>query len=245
MFSVYYQSPIHIRVPGMMCEPFYTKIIELKKNNSQIFDAFDKGTKYEIRRAQLEGVICSKEESTIEIVKFYNDFAKSKKLKSLSPQDLIGNHNKLFTIAKYNNEILACHLYLVDTIIGRARLLNSGTLVSFEDKAKRASIGRANRYLHFWDINFFQNLGFIDYDLGGYAYNAKNKSLIGINSFKDSFGGVLVKEYHYFPFAIWLGLVIKQSLRTMNHQVINIIQLPMKSIIKLSSKQILHLKKID
>ncbi len=212
VLTVYYQSSVYQKIPGMISKAFYTKIIDLQQPESQILADFEKGTKYEIRRAQVDGIVCSAASDPGKTALFYNDFAKTKNLGLLNAANISSSPHKFFTIAKINENVLVCHLYICDKSKGRVRLLNSGTKITDGNSVERALIGRANRYLHFWDISYFKNLGFTEYDLGGYAYGTSNKSLLGINSFKDSFGGEFVKEYHYFPLFIWLGLILKQYL---------------------------------
>jgi lipid II:glycine glycyltransferase (peptidoglycan interpeptide bridge formation enzyme) len=56
-------------------------------------------------------------------------------------------------------------------------------------------IGRANRLLHWDDICFFKNNGFLIYDMGGYSMDKDNEELQAINKFKEGFGGEIIKEY--------------------------------------------------
>lgn len=211
--KVYYQCKIYRRLLGMISEKFHTKIIDLTANEGDLYNSFDKGTKYDIRRSQVDGVIITEKYDIEQIITFYNNFAKNKKLDPIDLKNIRNSPYKHFTTAKINNETLVCHLYLLDKSMGRVRLLNSGTKVSDSNTAERALIGRANRFLHYRDMIYFKNLGYTEYDLGGYAFKTKNSSLNGINSFKDSFGGNLIIEYHYYPIIVWTVYFIKNKIK--------------------------------
>ena len=49
------------------------------------------------------------------------------------------------------------------------------------------------------DMIYFKKEGYAIYDFGGYAYGTNNPDLIGINNFKDQFGGELVEESNFSP----------------------------------------------
>jgi hypothetical protein len=94
-----------------------------------------------------------------------------------------------------SSEVLAMHCYITDLQTGRARLLTSALTIDTHHDKK--TLGRANRFLHDQDIEYFFKLGFKIYDLGGYAKDTNVEVLRGINSFKDSFGGELIEESTY------------------------------------------------
>jgi len=82
------------------------------------------------------------------------------------------------------------------------------TTASFSQKIeismKREDLTEMSRLLHFEDMIYFREMGFIMYDFGGYAFNTSDKSLKGINNFKDSFGGELVLESNYESITLWM-----------------------------------------
>jgi hypothetical protein len=226
-FTVYYQSSYYRKLYGMISEKFYTKIIDLTAKETDIYNDFDKATKQQIRIAGTEGVIITDNYNIDQIITFYNNFAKSKELNLLDEKNIRNSPYNLFTIAKINDEILVCHLCLLDKSKGRVRILKSGSNITSE----RALIGRANRFLHYWEMIHFKNLGFSEYDLGGYAFNTKNSCLKGINFFKDSFGGKLILEYHYYPIHIWIIFFIKDKLnRVVNRLRFSVVELNKKAI---------------
>ena len=111
-------------------------------------------------------------------------------------------------------EDLVMHSYVVDPAAGRATQWHSvSQFRGAEDSAKRRLISRANRLLHWRDIEHFKAQGLRIFDLGGYAYNTEDEGLKRINEFKDSFGGALVEESSYSSVAINLLRRVKSALK--------------------------------
>ena len=66
------------------------------------------------------------------------------------------------------NYIIVMHLYWIDNEVKRAMLFNSvSKYFKFSDNKVRSFFARANKYLHFMDIKYLKELGFLTYDLGG------------------------------------------------------------------------------
>jgi hypothetical protein len=205
LFSIHKQTPVGELIPGLKRVPFPTKHIDLRQDMAVILKSFDKGTAYEVKRAEKEGVICAVLNDIPLFVIFFNDFAHAKKIRTITEREMIAyGNNVVVTGCTHGNDYMAMHSYIVDKQLKKARLqYSASSYLGHESKEKRAVIGRANRYLHYKDMEYFKGQGFEIYDLGGYASGTKNKELIGVNSFKDSFGGSLVKnEYDFYP--VWL-----------------------------------------
>jgi len=183
---------------------FNTSIIFLEKfSENDLINSFKKNTRNEIRRAEKEGVQFEIEENINRFASFFDAFAK---VKGLNELNLIKfkKYEKNLVITKVisNETVLVMHSYVIDPICGRARLLNSATNMEKID-IPNSLISQANRYLHFSDMCYFKELGYVEYDFGGIAINTNNAKLEGINSFKESFNGNLVTEYNYVPFWLW------------------------------------------
>lgn len=188
---------------GFKKKRIFTKVIDLISTPDELLAQFKKNTKYEIKRAEKDGVRFEIEGNVESYLSFYNAFAKSKKnykevplLKKSDIECLTGN--LIITKAVFENETLVMHSYLIDKYIKRARLLNTSSLFRYENNIqKKGLIGRANRFLHFQDMVYFRNEGFKIYDMGGYAYNTNDSEKKRISEFKDSFGGELIEESAY------------------------------------------------
>ena len=98
-------------------------------------------------------------------------------------------------VAKSDGAPFAMHSYIVDSELGRVRMLHSAShFRASEDSNHRNAVGRANRFLHYATMLHFKQLGFNQYDFGGYAKGGSDPALQAIARFKDGFGGELVRE---------------------------------------------------
>lgn len=201
IFSSYFQSSYDGKVIGMKSKEFYTSHINLIEDLEIIKEKFDKGTAYEIRRALKDGVVTEIFNDKDKFIEFFNDFAKAKGISGTTSNYNSFENDIIMTKAMFEDEVLVMHSYVVDD--NRARLyMSCSKYLEITDKGKRALVGRANRYLHFKDIETFKEKGLQIYDFGGYAKDTEDKYLMGINKFKLGFGGFIVKEYNYTP--LWL-----------------------------------------
>jgi lipid II:glycine glycyltransferase (peptidoglycan interpeptide bridge formation enzyme) len=197
--SNYFQSSYDGSPIGMKKSEFYTIHINLQDELEEIKQNFDKGTAYEIRRAVKDGITSEASEDKDAFIKFYNTFAEAKGIEGTSVNYNMFENEIIITKAIFEGEDLVMHSYITDKI--RARLyMSCSKYLETEDKTKRALLGRANRYLHFKDIEMFKMNGLKFYDFGGYTKDTENKYLIGINKFKLGFGGKIITEYNYSPF---------------------------------------------
>jgi hypothetical protein len=198
--SFYKQSTCCENISGYQRKSFYTKIIDLAVSEESIAGKFDQNTIYEIRRSVKDGVTTDIELDINQFVIFYNLFANTKQLSSLG-QNFYNYRSVLFiTKAIYNQRDIVMHAYITDKNLKRVRLLHSASLFRENNNAqKKAVVGRANRLLHFKDMCLFKKEGYEIYDLGGYAEGTSDEALLGINKFKDSFGGKLIQESDYLP----------------------------------------------
>lgn len=200
LFSGFIQSPVKRSIPMMKRSSFFTTHIDLSKNETDLLDDMDKGTSYEIRRAEREGITADAFGSIEEFVPFFNAFAKTKGIEGADMKYMNYNRKMVITRAFHKDDLLVMHAYVEDDKRGRLNMSASRMIEEGEDfKKMRALIGYANRYLHFHDILYFQKQNKQVYDFGGYAKDTEDKSLIGINKFKLGFGGEIVEEFNYRP----------------------------------------------
>lgn len=206
LFTVYKQSSYCKPAIGYTRQPFYTKVIDLSQNEEELLKRFRKNTVYEILRAQREGVRKLVEDDRQAFVEFYNQFAITKDLPRITLKKVKRYREALaITKAVIGSEAVAMHAYVEDNNSNRVRLLYSASLFRLDAKSdEKSAIGRANRLLHFEDMVYFKNRGFLEYDLGGYAVNTNDPNLAGINHFKDGFSGQLKEESDFLPFSLSL-----------------------------------------
>lgn len=199
------------RVFGFKREAFFTKLIDLTLSSEGLLLQCRKNTKYEIKRAEKEGIRFGIENDPDAFTEFYKSFARSKSTAKEIVEmgiDYIRHYkdNIIITKAAMDNDVLAMHSYVVDKGGRRARLLHAASLFRDENEVQRKNLaGRANRFLHFQDMLYFKDHGFEIYDMGGYAYNTDAPELKSINDFKDSFGGELAEESIYISFPLYLA----------------------------------------
>jgi lipid II:glycine glycyltransferase (peptidoglycan interpeptide bridge formation enzyme) len=182
-------------------EEFFTLFTNLNNNTQAIFNLIAKNTKYEIKRAVERDNIVIKtldaEKTKQDFYDFYNRFALTKNRAPIGiaeTDSLI--ENNLFSIraAFLDNDIIVYHTYI--TANNRARLAQSASLFrESDDNNFRTLIGRANRLLHWEDIQYFKQNSFEIYDWGGVSMDLRDGEKQDINKFKEAFGGTLVKEY--------------------------------------------------
>ena len=186
-------------------EEFVTQITDLTKMEDEIIAGFAKNCRYEVSRAQREGVevlffesdSLSKEEIEA-FIKFFSDFWNSKGVNDFNKESLreeiteyIKNNAFVISKAVIGGETVVYHTYFVDDV--NSRLLHSSSLYRCDEKISANLIGMANRYLHKEDIMYFKSKGKKIYDWGGAG---TSKEVENITKFKKSFGGEEVIQYN-------------------------------------------------
>lgn len=187
-------------------EVFDTLISNLTVEKEEIEASYSKNCRYEVRRAEREGIACTVTIGT-EITKsdieefcdFFVDFWKSKDVEYSEKEKLKSEitwyaENSAFAITKamLGDKVLVYHTYVVaeDTV----RLFHSASAFRVDETIPHALVGMANRYLHNQDMLTFKSLGKSRYDWGGAG---KGKEVESITKFKESFGGEPVQLYNF------------------------------------------------
>ncbi len=210
---VIYQSPTIFEYGYH--KSFWTLEHDLTKNSDDLFQCIGKNCRYKINRADkkdhltLSIIDNPNLESITSFVSFYNQFADDKGTSYCDNESLkqLQNHNMLAiaTVQNSDDETLCSHALITNRY--KVRLLHSASLFRSQFKNETALLARANRYLHWKELLFFKEKNYQIYDFGGYAYNTDEPSLIGINNFKQSFGGRLVEQYHLMIPLSWKGKI--------------------------------------
>jgi hypothetical protein len=202
-------TPVH----GSHCVKFYTLLLNLQDHPNHLLANMSHTTRYEIRRAQREGLrhefISTPTTTHAErFFEFYDSFARSKNLKPLVARErilgLLSNGVlNLSCVSAPDERVLVWHAYLRS---GRyACLLYSASLFRLETHSMATYISRANRFHHWSDILRFRDEGLAIYDFGGWYPGSRNQVLLRINRFKESFGGELVVQYDCDSAITWKG----------------------------------------
>ena len=187
-----------------------TLIIDLKQDLDEIWKNMGKKScRYFIKRGQKLGIEIRLNQEIEAFYRLYTDFIKKKRIPTTPENiDSLKRHGTLFT-AHLNGELLSGVLMLEDSehirwFYGASKRLEKSTndisVVSF-----------ANR-LAIWEvIKYAKAKGLKEFDLGGYYIgNNKNDPRIGINRFKEKFGGVLTIYYNYWKYYSQLYMIIQR-----------------------------------
>jgi len=191
-------------LPGMVCRAFHTILLDLKRDPEQLLAQMKRDTRYEIRRAaNQDQLTCDWPNAQDGLVfqqfcNYYDAFASHKSQPKLNRTwlSLLANDGAitLSRVSDSTGETLVWHLYHRSS--KRATLFHSASLFrKIDTSAMRNKIGRANRLLHWQDMQRFQAEGISVYDFGGWYEGDKDLERLGINKFKEEFGGQIVKDY--------------------------------------------------
>jgi GNAT acetyltransferase-like protein len=197
----------HIHVPGPVATPYFcetwTILIDLTQDPKALMDAIKKEARYKIRRAEerddLDYVVVpgNTSDALREFCDFYDRFAARKRRPRCARQFLraIAEAGALdLSVLRREGETLVWHAhYRTPT---RAMLLESASLyMESDDTGYRNLIGRGNRYMHWRDMLRFKDDGIAVYDFGGWYEGKSDQAKLGINRFKEDFGGQIVRSF--------------------------------------------------
>lgn len=207
-FNIYYQV---LNKPSRFLfsvKDFDTITIKLDSEDD-IKKLYSKNCRYEVNRAEKEGLIFSSNINIEDFIYFYNDFAVDKNLEKISISTLnYPLEDVEITAILYKEDVLVMHSYFLDKDNNTVRLLHSCSNLHKQNCSEiRKIIGWGNRLLHHSDMLYFKNKGYLTYDFGGINLKSTDASILGINRFKESFGGDIIRNYIAQP--LWLELLIK------------------------------------
>ena len=188
-------KPLDIRF-----KPFRNGVVNLDRKQEKIFEGLTKGFKYEVRRAQKEGISTAAayppEADVLE--RCYGDYLSFSRNKSLTviAADALrryriqGNLAITWACLSADARPLQYHVYFTDE--KEAILLASFPAAGRED-VENKFFGFANRLLHWEDMVLFKSKGFSRYNLGGVG-NPGSASNENIMKFKLEMSP-MVEEY--------------------------------------------------
>ena len=207
---------------GNMLRRVRTLVTDLRKTPEELMSACQKDCKYQIRRAEREGIsasfLCGKDITATDINDFLEFFMEFWTTKG-GAQETYEKYKEeietyvregVFAITKAitDEKTLVYHTYIVGDDFVRS--YQSASLFR-QDKAEARTVSYANRYLHMQDMLYFKNAGKSTYDWGGAGLSDEVKA---ITEFKASFGG---EELYYYDCEDLVG--------TMAHAVKGLINL--------------------
>ena len=184
---------------------FTTLLIDLKQEEEAIQKNFAKTVRNEINRAIIKDNLSVNiydksinNEIVTEFHKICNNFNLERNKPPVKIQDtnnFIKNNQLIITNVSCNLEVLVWHTYIKKD--NRIRLKTSNSAFLNLDNEKKNLIGRANKLLHWEDMKYFKSQGYQLYDFGGWYDGDSDQKLLGINKFKESFGGYKEESYNY------------------------------------------------
>jgi hypothetical protein len=191
-----------------------TSILDLRKPLSDLFSRISSGARYKIRRAEREGVVPLLNEAPSEadvrfFKEFFDQFAIQKSLPMSNLKKLLALQSLgalvLTQARSKSDQDLVMHAYVADHESRRIRLLYSAShFRDIEDSEQRNFIGRANRLLHWFEVQRTKELGYERYDLGGMPLTRGDPAKDAIARFKSEFGGVPLVEYSGYLSSNWM-----------------------------------------
>ena len=196
--TVYRQSPTVEAPFGLRRESFHSLRSHLMDSDDGLLAAMNATSRNEIRQAQRAGAE-GRLETIDRFVDHHNGFALSRDLEQVTRSRLLDYGDSLMvTSVQVNGLLLAMHALLLDPQSGRARLLHSSSS-RFLHGGEKALAGKANRWLHWWEMLALRDRNYSTYDWGGVAPGTLDPRLQGVNRFKASFGGEPVEESNLYP----------------------------------------------
>jgi hypothetical protein len=193
-------------VPGAQCSVFHTLLIDLSVDSEEIWRRFSKTAQYKIRRAGERDSVAYESwngsEAIGTLTRFcasYDRFAMKKGLDCADREYLrvLANVGALdiSRVTDKDGKELVWHVHYRDR--ARAVLLHSfSSFREYEDSGLRNLIGRANRLHHWRDMLRYKEEGIRTYDFGGWYEGSSDREKLQINSFKEEFGGTVVKNHN-------------------------------------------------
>jgi hypothetical protein len=188
-----------------LCREFHTILIDLTRDADTLLASMKRGCRYKIRRAEARDDLvyeCANAARAELLARFCDLYDEFTPRTSLPPLDrawlaLMAETGCLYVSRMSDaasGDELTWHTHYYSG--GRATLLHSASAPTPDaDASARNRAGRANRFHHWRDMLWFKHAGATVYDLGGWYHGDSDARRLGINRFKEDFGGGVVKNY--------------------------------------------------
>jgi hypothetical protein len=178
---------------------FYSLHVDLSQTEAQLLAAMRKNTSREIRQAESrDGLTCSfnADPSEADLEAYAAIFDADRSIHSQHAMD----RNWLMRLRKAGlvqlaqvrdsgGQVLAWHCLLCHRRSATVQLSSMVSLQHQADRTRGAAIGRANRWLFYREFLHYKQQGILIYDFNGWYSGIEDEKLLGINQFKEGFGG--------------------------------------------------------
>jgi hypothetical protein len=189
-------------LPGAMCSPYHTRVIDLRQDTEALHAATAKDLRRNLRNGERNNLAYQSWKGDAAVVAeacdFYDRFAQSKGL-PLADRAMIGAYraqDRLYvSVVRAGDEPLVWHVYYS----WRHRIVSLCSASFFRahtDSAQRALLGAANRYHRWRDILMFKDAGFAVFDFGGWYEGTTDPERLRINRYKEDFGGTVERNWN-------------------------------------------------
>jgi len=186
-----------IDIPGFNCVEGITFVIDLNQDLDKIWNNMGKSScRYEIRRAEKEGIKIIIDQKFEDFIKMNKLFAKTKGLRESNiTVQFMKKYGTLF-LAELDGKIMGGQFYLKDK--NNMRLLLAPSKRLNVDKKNSILVGMGNRLMIWEAIKHAKAQGIKEFDFGGYYSGGGGAETLNTASlFKQSFGGRVVSYYIY------------------------------------------------
>lgn len=188
-------------------------ILDLTTDKESMLKNMNKSIQAEIKKAQKEGLIFHFTENPTdaqinEFISLYNPFARERNILEVNLDRLkVMREQQALLISYINdhqNQILCAHTILIDRHSNQAYGLYSYANYSNKTSAEKGIVGRANKYLHWKEIQLLKDKGLKWMNFGVEIFGEEGK---GINEFKKKFGAIRGYDYRIYSAENFLGKI--------------------------------------
>ncbi len=189
---------------GSRWRRFHTLLIDLCRTPGDLFDSLDHKTARRITEARekdkLRCIHCDSNDPKLldEVEAMWNQFAAAQKTAPLDRSwfEQFREAGALDVVAAKNpaGTVLVYHLVLLTPKRAR-QLIAISPRKAVPDVAWRNIISRANCLVHWHNFLTFRARKIPYFDFGGWYPGTTDIQLLGINTFKKGFGGIVVREF--------------------------------------------------
>ncbi|WP_144462023.1 aminoacyltransferase [Siminovitchia fortis] len=187
-----------VKPKNSVCLLMPNYIIDLRQTEEQIFKNISRSTRRNIRKAMNQdhfNFIELENPTNEQIIKFselYDEFAREINIKKCNVRKLKAIRDKGALVISYitnqNNQVLCAHAYLMNT--RQAYGIYSVLSHKKGDPIDGQTIGRANKYLDWRNIQSAKSKGCSWYNFGGKIFEEVDEKGKNVNQYKKSFGSI-------------------------------------------------------